>query len=428
MAPRFIAAFAIISLVTVGLITGSVLMLDHEARRTRAEDQARRDLDLVATKLKGSLTDPEAGPLIASVVRDIDAYAGAATGRRLRFDAAARNVPPGATRRVVEASAETERVGASLSTPAGLLTATRAVESNGPLRPAFVRYGGFASMLAIGFAILAGLLVSRSLNRRAGAMNAVFAAAAAGAAGQRVPVNDGPAEFRTLARNLNAMLETQEHRLFEMRLSSDRLAHDLRTPLTRIAARLAMVDASNDPVASAAACAARGEINALIGTLNALLDLREIETESSLKRAPLRLDTAILDAIDLYEAEAEDVHGVTITATLPATQCVGSAPLIVRAVANLLDNALHAAPRGSTVAISLTADAAHAAIEIHDRGDGFPASLNDDLDMARTLRSCWNGNGLGLSIVRAIARRHGGGLRLDRHGTTTVARLTLSLT
>ena len=78
-APRFIALFAFISLVAIGLMTGSVLLLDHEARRSRAEEAARRDLDLIAAKLKGGLNEPEAGPLIAGLVHDVDAYAGAAT-------------------------------------------------------------------------------------------------------------------------------------------------------------------------------------------------------------------------------------------------------------------------------------------------------------------------------------------------------------
>lgn len=420
-APRFITLFALISLVAIGLMTGSVLLLDHEARRSRAEEAARRDLGLIAAKLKGGLGDPEAGPLIAALVHDVDAYAGTATGRTLRFVPAGGAMPSTTPSASIVSADEIERAGVSLNAPAGTLTVSRAVEPSGPLRPAFIRYGGFAGALAVVLAILAGLLVSRSLTERVAAINAVLAAAAGGASGRRAGANEGPIEFRILARNLNAMLDTLEHRLVELRLASDRMAHDLRTPLTRIAARLATIDASDDPTARDSAGRARGEIDTLVATLNALLDLREIETESRLEYDRLRLDLAIRDVIELYEAEAVDVHGIIIEIDLPEIEIIGSRPLIVRAVANLIDNALRAAPRGSVIWIGAALIGDRARVEIRDAGPGFPAALATDLERGATLRSAWNGNGLGLTIVHAIARRHGGTIAFSRDDDKTVA-------
>jgi signal transduction histidine kinase len=270
------------------------------------------------------------------------------------------------------------------------------------------------------------LLVSRSLTMRAAAINSVLAAAAAGASGRRARVDEGPIEFRVLSRNLNAMLDTLEHRLIEMRLASDRMAHDLRTPLTRIAARLSTIDASDDPTARDAASRARGEIDTVVATLNALLDLREIETESRLTYHRLRLDLAIRDAIEIYEAQAADVHGVTIEAELSEMEIDGSQPLIVRAVANLIDNALHATPRGSTIAVRAALIGDRARIEIRDCGPGFPADLATNLERGAVLKSGWSGNGLGLTIVHAIARRHSGSITFKRYNETTVATLDIA--
>ncbi len=422
---RFIALFALTSIIAVALLTASVLMLDREARRSRAQEAAQRDLSLIADKLKGSLSDPEAGPLLAGIVSDVDAYAGRATGRSLRFDPAVT-----ISGLVVEpeiAGRDADEVGAAIRAPAGRLTVYRRVETSGPLRPALVRYGGFASLLAIAFAVLTGVLVSRWLTGRAAAMNAVFAAVGAGAVNRRVAVTGGPLEFRTLAQNLNVMLDTLERRVTELRLSSDRIAHDLRTPLTKVAARLSSIELSPDPTASRAAETARIEIDALVGTLNALLDLREIETESTMRRERFRLDLAIREAIDLYEAEAEDVHGVAVKTNLFDVEMTGCPPLIVRAVANLIHNALRAAPRGSVVIVTLEQVNNRAVIGVSDAGAGFPADVLSQLNTSGTVRSTWNGHGLGLSIVRAIAERHGGSLTTTRASDRTLVRLNLMI-
>ena len=320
-----------------------------------------------------------------------------------------------------------ERVGVSQQIPAGTLTVTRPVEPNGPLRPALIRYGGFASLFSALLAIGVGLLVARVLTARVAMVNQVLANTAAGMMGQRISPDGGLAEFGALAHHLNAMLDTLERRLSEMRLSSDRMAHDLRTPLTRIAGTLSAIEASEDEIARANAARARDEIDRVVHALNALLDLREIETESGLQLELFRLDDAVREAIDLYEAEAEDVHGVTFLPDLAPVEMRGSAPLMVRAVANLIENALRAAPPGSAIIVRVEAADGRAVVEVEDAGCGPPPSLEAEMRSQARLRSRWGGNGLGLTIVRAIARRHDGKASLERRGGTTVASIEVAV-
>ncbi len=278
-------------------------------------------------------------------------------------------------------------------------------------------------LLAIG--ALGSLLVARRVLKRVDAMSEKAASLAQGDLEGRLPLSGAGDELDRLAQNLNAMLDRIARLMAGMKEVSDNIAHDLRTPLTRL---------RNNAEAALAASASpqdyRGalektieEADGLIRIFNALLLIARAEAGAS-RENMIEFDAAdvVRDLGELYEPAAEERGLEFVVDASQSAMVRGNRELLGQALANLIDNALKygAPPSGSneTARMEISARRNDGMIDIvaADHGPGVSAA-----DRARVVerfvrlesaRSA-SGSGLGLSLAAAVARLHGGQLRLE---------------
>ncbi|MEM9169423.1 MAG: HAMP domain-containing sensor histidine kinase [Pseudomonadota bacterium] len=265
--------------------------------------------------------------------------------------------------------------------------------------------------------LIVGLLFSRTLLRRVDAVNRTARAIRGGDLTRRIRITGGGGELENLAVNLNAMLDQIERLMTGMKEVSDNIAHDLRSPLTRIRNRLAEALDADDAVRDAALAAAQAEAERMISTFNALLSIARIESgEGAGVMEPIDVNSVVEEMAELYEPAAQDAGFHLSVKNKPAHPVQGSRALISQAVANLLDNALKYAEGGERIILSVgeTPEGA-VSLSVADDGPGVPDKDRDHvlqryvrLEASRTTP----GSGLGLSLVSAIARAHGARLYL----------------
>jgi signal transduction histidine kinase len=277
-----------------------------------------------------------------------------------------------------------------------------------------------------------GALVVRSLFRRTLAnVSATAAAIAAGDFTQRVKLSGRGDEFDQLAETINDMLDRMGRLMEGVRAVSNAIAHDLRTPITRARARLedAGLHASSPAELRAAIERATADLDGIVAVFQALLRIAEIEAGSR-RSAFTRFDLApLLDGVaELYGAVAEE-KGVRLSVEAPAQlACNGDRELVQQAVANLVDNAVKFSPSGCTVRVSASVTRAGVEIVVADQGSGIPEAdrlrATERFFRGETARNT-PGSGLGLSLVQAVARLHGGSLHLTDATPGLVAALAL---
>jgi signal transduction histidine kinase len=241
----------------------------------------------------------------------------------------------------------------------------------------------------------------------------------------RLPVSGSGDELDRLAAGLNDMLARIGELMSGLREVSDNIAHDLRTPLTRLRNHVeeALRGAADPQAYRAALERTIEESDGLIAVFNALLLIARAEAGAeSASVGPFDLGETVASVAELYEPVAEE-NGAKLTIEAARGLTVtGNRELIGQAVANLIDNAVkYAGAAGEATEkteITVTARRAGAAvaIEVADRGPGIPAD-----DRARALERFVRlegarsrpGSGLGLSLAAAVMRMHGGAIRLD---------------
>ena len=287
--------------------------------------------------------------------------------------------------------------------------------------------GAVALLLAIGGA----LLFRRQLEHRVGVIRRTALEIEAGDLSRRIPVSAVDDEFARLNRDINQMLDRIEHLMDGIRHVSNAIAHDLRTPLARIRSRLeeALRPAESMTELAGTARFAIQQIDELIKMLDKLLQIAEAESGARRQSfTPVRLALVLSDVVELYDATAE-AEGITLvneTEDDPVT--FGDKNLLASATANLIDNALKYAGAGATVRIRTTKERDTVSVVVRDDGPGIPEAERSRvvdrfyrLDQSRSLP----GNGLGLSIVTAIASLHSGKLHLEDADPGLVARMIL---
>jgi signal transduction histidine kinase len=298
--------------------------------------------------------------------------------------------------------------------------------------------GRIADGLLIALAIVVtaslgvGLLLNALVIRRAGAVAGVAERIAAGDLGARAEVSERGDSFDRIGASLNRMLDRIEELLTGMRTVTDSLAHDLRTPLTRMRGA---IEGALDPATSHGECRAALELVSLelervLSVFAALIDIARAETGLSREMMqPLGLDELVLDVASLFAPVLEDAgQHLDIRPMNPLT-IDGHEQLLRQAVGNLLFNAARHAGSGATVTLDVLSAAGVAEIVVADNGPGIPEEhrgrVKDrfvTLDEARG----GSGSGLGLSIVAAAAKLHGGELRLEDNRPGLRAVLTLA--
>lgn len=275
---------------------------------------------------------------------------------------------------------------------------------------------GLAITLALG--LIGGVVMGRGTLRRIEAINRTTGEIIAGDLARRVPTHGGGDDFDELAKNLNAMLDRIETLMAGIRHVSDGIAHDLRSPLTRLRNRLetARMGTGSPDEQRRLIDASIAEADSLLATFNALLRIAEAESGRA-RSGFATLDLAVIaqDVIELYEPVAQDKHQ-TLTTDIHPAQIVGDRHLLSQALANLLDNAVKYTPDGGRISVAIGTAGGKASLCVADSGPGIPSALRGKvlerffrLDESRTTP----GSGLGLSLVAAVAGLHGASLALD---------------
>lgn len=273
-------------------------------------------------------------------------------------------------------------------------------------------------MLALGIA--GGLLMSTSTVRRIETINKTMRDIMAGDLGLRVTTRGTGDDFDRLAENLNAMLDRIGTLIDGVRRVSDGVAHDLRTPLTRLRGRLERIERREGASAEARAEieAAIAEADTIIATFNALLRIARIESGSqAIARTRFDLATMIDDVLDLYEPVCEEKGVVLHRPASGPCACNADRDLMFQAVANLVDNAVKYASAGGEVRVAVERAGDRVRIAIADDGPGIPAeSRAKAFERFVRFDARVPGTGLGLALVAAIVRLHEGTVALADNG------------
>ena len=282
---------------------------------------------------------------------------------------------------------------------------------------------GVMALLGIG----GGYWVSRRLLARVDNLSATTRTIMAGDLSRRLPVSGSGDELDRLAQSLNLMLGRIEQLMAGMREVSDNIAHDLKTPLNRLRNRVeeALREPADEVGYRDALELTIEEADGLIKTFNALLSIARLEAGAAGDdRDSLDLSALVSDVAELYEPVAEE-RGIALKADMAGFIPVrGNRQLLGQALANLIDNALkYGAARAAQgnghaaeVVVRTSRHDGFAEITVSDRGPGVPASERERvLDRFVRLEASRSepGSGLGLSLVAAVARLHGGTLRLE---------------
>lgn len=282
-----------------------------------------------------------------------------------------------------------------------------------------------ALMVALAIMGLGALVIwfgiGRNALKRIDRMSAASQKIMAGDLSQRLPVGRSGDEFDRLSGNLNAMLGRIEKLNEGLRQVSDNIAHDLKTPLTRLRNKAADALGEDDIVARRHALEGIiAESDQLIRTFNALLMISRVEAGSiAAEMTPVDLSAISADSAELYEPVAEEAGLQLLTEIEPGLTVNGNRELIGQAMFNLIDNAIKyaaGAEGAPKICVRLVRSDDVFRLSVCDNGPGIPPAKREDvkkrfvrLDESRSKP----GTGLGLSLVEAVMELHGGGLELS---------------
>jgi len=279
---------------------------------------------------------------------------------------------------------------------------------------------------AMGIVLLLGLaggvLVSRNLERAMGRLGKVVTAVQEGDLKARAVVRNSGDELDELGAGLNTMLERLEGSMASIRHAGDAIAHDLRSPLTRMRAKLevALMDAEAGKIDGVDAVQlALDEADNLLKTFNTVLAIARLQAAAGQTPDPKVFDAADLaaDMAELYEPASED-KGLEFSAEIERGLMIeGNQPFLAQALANVIDNAIKYTPTGGAVMLrARRRSSGEIEYSVTDTGPGVPEADRVRvierfvrLDNSRTEP----GSGLGLALVGAVMEAHGGRVLLD---------------
>ena len=273
-------------------------------------------------------------------------------------------------------------------------------------------------VFAVALGLGTGVFLSRSILHRVDSVTRTAEAIANGDISQRIALTGSGDDFDRLAATLNTMLDRIADLLENLRQVSNDIAHDLRTPLAHLRQRLedTKIYAVSTSDYQRAVHDAIEDVDALLDTFSALLRIAQVEagTQSS-SIYPVSLSDVMQTVADAYGPDIEDSGRLLQTDIPPAVTIAGDRELLTQLFANLLENALRHTPPGTHIAIRLRGNHTQAVAEVSDDGPGIPPH-----EHARVFRRFYRlersrttpGNGLGLSLVGAVATLHHASIEL----------------
>ncbi|WP_282027448.1 sensor histidine kinase [Ruegeria faecimaris] len=276
-----------------------------------------------------------------------------------------------------------------------------------------LRSVGFALAIALALSVLTGWLFTRLVFSRLSDIASTAENIVSGDLSRRMPLRGTGDEFDQVSGTLNTMLDRIEELVSNLRTTSNSIAHDLRSPLSRLKQRVESLSDSRKSEQDREIDIARAttEVDHVLRVLGQLTEISRAEAGVGREQfEDVDLNQLVADVVELYDPVATD-QGVTLEVTGSTAPLPGHRPLLSQALSNLLENALRYAPDGSTITINIADDGRYANLSVRDRGPGVP---QDDLarlqmpfvtlDPARTERNA----GLGLALVAAISHMHKG--------------------
>lgn len=298
----------------------------------------------------------------------------------------------------------------------GRLTDSRAVLL-APLRPLFALVGVAALVLSAALGTLLAWRATRPLREVSDTARRILVT---GDLSARVPSPAGRDELALLVRQLNTLLDKNAAHVRVLRETLDNLAHDLRTPLTRLrgTAELALQDAVDPAEARAALADCVDESDRVLHLLEALLDISAAEAGAlKLTREPLDVRSLVERAADLYREVAEEKNIAVVLDQPAPAELDADAIRLGQAINNLVDNALKYTPAGGRVVLATRAEPQSVVVTVTDNGPGVPPQEREAIfrrlyrgDASRSQR----GLGLGLSLVKAIVEAHAGTIAVEQ--------------
>jgi signal transduction histidine kinase len=271
---------------------------------------------------------------------------------------------------------------------------------------------GVGFLITVILAILGSVIVSTTVLARVDTVSRTARAIIGGDFSQRVPVRGTDDEFDELAGSMNAMLDRIEDLMRSMRQVSNDIAHDLRTPLTRLRQRLEhakrrvhTVEELHEDLGHSIA-----QVDSILETFGALLRIAQIEAGSQTRiQAPIDVSKLLAGIVDDFAPAAED-HGQRLSADIePQLRAEADPELLTQMVVNLIENSMRHSPPGTRISVHAHLVGEHLELAVCDTGAGIPPKDRENvlrpfyrLESSRTTE----GSGLGLSLVAAIAKYH----------------------
>ena len=305
-----------------------------------------------------------------------------------------------------------------------ILVVGRSVQDLAKLRHVVLRALALGLFPGLILALCAGIFASARTLNRVRSVNRSVARIMEGNLRERLESHGSQDAIDQLAGSVNRMLDEIERLIEEIRGVGDDIAHDLRTPLTRVRARLerGRAAAATQQAWQAVTGQAIADLDQALDTITALLRIGQIEAGARRAGfAQVDLTSVAREAAEFYRPLAEQ-RGIVLEG--PADEegsriVSGDRPLLFEVAANMLDNAVKFTADGGSVAITVTEDAAGPVLTVRDNGPGIPEAERA-LVLKRFHRGDRSrhvpGNGLGLNLVAAIVRLHGFHLRMDDAG------------
>jgi len=311
--------------------------------------------------------------------------------------------------------------------------AGQSLQSNERVEQTIVQTFWASLLLTLFMAFIGAIVMTRSVMRRINVINRSAYTIMHGNLSVRIPFTRGGDEFDELSANLNEMLDKIETLMQSIGQFANNIAHDLRSPLNRIVNRL---DAGLRRIEDGNPARELLEKNIhdmqeLIGTFNSILTITELETDAGVRAfEPCDLQRIIANLVEFYEPYAADKDIALISTVAIPLIVQGEKNLLTQAFANVIDNALKFTPKGGTIIVSSQLEEDKADIMISDSGPGIPEEYRGKvfekffrLEKSRHTR----GNGLGLSLVAAIARIHNAIITLEDNHPGLKVRLSFPL-